>query len=131
MGKSTRTTEHEAKLVDKFERELRRRAQKTIPSMLEYLERVVSGAEKEPVLTKKGDLVMVALPAKVRVMAAKTYKELTMDKFLADKRDAPKKGPDKAVDYRKAVEDVAKQKAEERMERLKAEGKIIPLQKLG
>jgi hypothetical protein len=56
-----------------------------------FLLGVIDGTEKDEHTTKDGKVVMKPAPLNVRVQAAKTYKEMVLDKLTPDVKDNQKK----------------------------------------
>lgn len=85
----------------------------------DFLVRVALGEEFEEVPTKEKlpdgtfKLVKKTAPLNVRVQAAKTYKELVVDKILPDKKHDPKKKDREGDSLVKALEQVALEKQAE------------------
>lgn len=101
-----------------FESAVRQRAKKT-KKILEYLEDTSLGKFKDQVLNKQGELIERDVPHQVRVQAARTWKEMVLDKQVPDRRDAtPKRGGKEKVSdqHRAALEGIAKKKKKDKEE---------------
>ena len=88
--------------------------------VIEVLIRIIKGEEKEYVFDTKGRKLVERPPALAdRVKAAKVWKEMTLDKVVADKKmiAMPETQFNTIEDFMAAIQEVEK----------KLEGKIIPI----
>lgn len=93
------------KTLDRVNEDIKAHSQKDLKTLRKYLLRVVNGKEKDQKVTAKGDIVIVPVPAQVRVMAARALKEMVIDKTVSDKKESTQKTDVKftVVDAVKAV----------------------------
>ncbi len=111
-----------------FLSELADRSKQAYGVMYVYLLDLVEGrGEEEQRVTNRGDIVGVKVSHDVRVKAAKVLKELTLDKVLADKRDAGhERGKDAGTGLRDALMEIEKQRRKARESgKLKEIGELV------
>jgi len=115
-----------------FRRDMIDKTKVAFEAAYEYLLSVVSGSAKaERRVSNKGEVVDVDLTHDIRVKAAKVLKEITLDKFVADKKDAgTEKGKREGMSLREALMEIEKQRRQEAETKAKEAGKLKNISEL-